>query len=190
MRKLYPYLIILISLLSYNYGFTQADNCNAATNLGAAQLNGSCNNFTYSATPGDPFFLGGCGHNVGTAYTWWRFTAVNTYLNVQFEPGFQIAIVQFGGPVCMDNGGAMTIITNCNNLVETTNLVVGTEYYIMVHNPGSPGNTCMRVYNPPTPPANNNCTAATGYPNGHTEFGDLSGWWFVFQFWHTYTKCC
>ncbi len=164
MRKLYPYLIVLISLLCVNYGFTQADNCNSATNLSGAQLNGSCNNFTYSATPGDPFFLGGCGHNVGTAYTWWRFTAVNTYLNVQFDPGFQVAIVQYGGPVCMDNGGAMTIITNCNNLVETTNLVVGTEYYIMVHNPGNPGSTCMRVYNPPTPPANDNCASATSIP--------------------------
>lgn len=166
MRKMYPYLIALLTLISINMGYSQADNCAAATNLSGTQLNGSCNNFNYSANPGDPFFLGTCGHNNGTPYIWWRFTAQNPYLNVQFEPGFEIALVNFGGPVCQDNGGAMTIITNCNNSLETNSLVNGQEYYLMVtFNGSNPGNTCMRIYNPGNIPANDNCNNAISIPS-------------------------
>jgi gliding motility-associated-like protein len=162
MRKIYLGLISLLFSAVLNTVQGQSDICATATQLSAPNLNGSCNNFTWNGSvAGDPFFLGTCGHGGTTPYTWWRFTAAHPYIDIQFNPAYEIALVNFGGPSCNDNGGDMTIITGCGPTLISDQLVVGEEYFLMVTLVGAdPGSTCMRVYNPNSIPSNDLCSNA------------------------------
>lgn len=160
MKNFYTILLILFSFCLTSSLFAQNDNCASAPTISASNLNGTCNNFNYGSPSPDPISIYPCGHGAAHSYIWWRFTAQGTYLHLELDPGYEVAIVHFNGGNCVDDPGN-TFITNCNNRITSNSLVIGQQYYIMVHNPGGGGAACLRVYNPQTPPANDLCNNAT-----------------------------
>lgn len=160
MKNFYIILWFLTSFCISTSLFAQNDNCASAPVISSANLNGGCNNFNYGSPTPDPISIYPCGHGATQSYIWWRFTAQGTYLHLELDPGYEVAVVRFNGANCVDDP-LNTFITNCNNRITTNTLIVGQQYYIMVHNPGGGGAACLRVYNPQTPPANDLCNNAT-----------------------------
>lgn len=160
MKNLYIILLIFSLFCLSNSLMAQNDNCASAPVIASANLNGGCINFNYGSPTPDPIAIYPCGHGAAQSYIWWRFTAQGTYLHLELDPGYEVAVVRFNGTVCADDP-LNEFFTNCNNRITTNSLVVGQQYYIMVHNPSGGGSACLRVYNPQTPPGNDLCNNAT-----------------------------
>lgn len=157
-------LLILCGILSQQFAFSQADNCSAATTI---NVTANCSSPTAGTTLGATQTIAGCAGNADDD-VWYQFVATATSHQIQVVPSASMdPVVQlFSGPcatlvslVCQDNGGTAAAET-----INYSGLTIGQTYRIRVYHYGAgsgSGNFTICVTNAPTPPANDNCAAAT-----------------------------
>lgn len=149
------FLLVTLSLTS----FSQSEDCSGAPLI----TNGNC----YSSSPGLSQSFSGCVGNADDD-VWYRFVAAATSHSITvsgsatYDPVFQVYSGACGGLVslsCIDN-----TFTGQTESTVLSGLTVGNTYYVRIYHyfSGSGAGTfTLCLNNPPSAPANNNCTGAT-----------------------------
>lgn len=162
MRQIFTIALFVLAIAGN--GYSQSDGCSAAT---AITVTANCSSPVSGTTVGATQTIAGC---VGTADddVWYKFTATSTshIITVDGSAGFDAVVQLFSGTCsslislsCMDQGLDGDVET-----IYASGLTIGNVYTIRVYHyysgPGT-GTFTICVTPGPTPPANNNCSAAT-----------------------------
>jgi len=159
MKKLLSLFFGLLCLQA----FSQSDNCSSAT---AITPNTTCI-YTSGTSAGATQSIPGC---VGTADddVWYKFTASQTSHQITVTPssGYDPVVQLFSGACSALASLYCQDLTNAGQpeVINATGLTVGTTYTFRIYHyfTGSGSSTfSVCVSNPPAPPANDACTAAT-----------------------------
>jgi len=156
-------LLLFFGLLCLQTSFSQSDNCSSATVI---TPNATCvytNGTSVGATQSIPGCVGIADDDV-----WYQFTAAQTSHQITVTPS-----VSYDPVVQLFSGGCSVLVSMyCQDLtnagqpevINATGLTIGTVYIFRIYHyfAGSASSTfSVCISNPPTPPANDACTAAT-----------------------------